>query len=350
MENSKSVNKEDVIPEEAKVKLKKLASEWDDIVDPNALDVFRLKGAMTNEVYQIKWPSKNPEKQRSRKVLVRIYGKGVDVFFDRQNEIKIFEFMSKQGQGPRLLGRFQSGRIEEFIRARTLSAPDLRDPEISSLIAAKMREFHVLDMPGPKTVILWDRLQNWLNVAKGLASTEEAKDFKLDLLKDEIVLLEKNLAGNHLSTGCCHNDLQYGNIMMDEETRSITFIDYEYAGYNHVAFDIANHFCEMVADYHTETPHIMDFRKYPGLEERKRFLSTYLFSSGRSPSEPELEKLVQEVEKYTLASHLFWGLWGIISHHVNKIDFDYLGYARQRFQPYWSKKSELLGSSGSKKG
>lgn len=66
--------------------------------------------------------------------------------------------------------------------------------------------------------------RNWLNVAKGLASTEEAKDFKLDLLKDEIVLLEKNLAGNHLSTGCCHNDLQYGNIMMDEETRSITFI------------------------------------------------------------------------------------------------------------------------------
>lgn len=112
------MNKEDVIPEEAKVKLKKLASEWDDIADTNALDVFRLKGAMTNEVYQIKWPSRNPEQQRSRKVLVRIYGKGVDVFFDRQNEIRIFEFMSKQGQGPRLLGRFQNGRIEEFIRAR----------------------------------------------------------------------------------------------------------------------------------------------------------------------------------------------------------------------------------------
>ncbi|CAN4080278.1 unnamed protein product [Withania somnifera] len=106
----------------------------------------------------------------------------------------------------------------------------------------------------------------------------------------------------------------------------------------------------MVADYHTETPHIMDFRKYPGLDERKRFLSAYLSSSGSSPSEQELEKLAQEVEKYTLASHLFWGLWGIISHHVNKIDFDYLGYARQRFQPYWSRKPELLGPSGSKKG
>lgn len=26
-----------------------------------------------------------------------------------------------------------------------------------------------------------------------------------------------------------------------------------------------------------------------------------------------MEQLLQDVEKYTLASHLFWGLWGIIS-------------------------------------
>ena len=74
-----------------------------------------LKGAMTNEVFQIKWPTTH---ERSRKVLVRIYGKGVDIFFDRENEIKTFEFMSQKGQGPRLLARFSNGRVEEFIRAR----------------------------------------------------------------------------------------------------------------------------------------------------------------------------------------------------------------------------------------
>lgn len=97
--------------------LQSLASCWDDIVDVDALQVIRLKGAMTNEVYQIKWPT-NSNKEGSRKVLVRIYGEGVDVFFDREMEIRTFEFMSKQGQGPRLLGRFSNGRIEEFIRAR----------------------------------------------------------------------------------------------------------------------------------------------------------------------------------------------------------------------------------------
>ncbi|KAK4440286.1 putative choline kinase [Sesamum alatum] len=341
-------NKEYRIPEEAKKILKSLAAEWTDISDADALQVIPLKGAMTNEVYQIKWLT-NSARHASRKVLVRIYGSGVEVFFNRENEIRTFEFMSKQGQGPRLLGRFSNGRVEEFIRARTLTAGDLRDPEISALIATKMKEFHSLDMPGPKTVAVWDRLRKWLNEAKRLSSQAEAEEFRLNILEDEISALEKNLSTGHQLVGFCHNDLQYGNIMMDEETRLITIIDYEYASYNHVAFDIANHFCEMAADYHSETPHVLDYSKYPGLEERQRFLRIYLSGSGNRPSDLELGQLLEQVEKYTLASHLLWGLWGIISEHVNEIDFDYIEYARQRFQQYWAKKSEVLGFSSTRK-
>jgi hypothetical protein len=42
---------------------------------------------------------------------------------------------------------------------QTLSASDLRDPDMSALIAAKMKEFHGLEMPGPKNISLWDRLR-----------------------------------------------------------------------------------------------------------------------------------------------------------------------------------------------
>ena len=38
-----------------------------------------------------------------------------------------------------------------------------------------------------------------------------------------------------------------------------------------------------------------------------------LLNAGDEPSNIEVEKLLQDVEKYTLASHLVWGLWGIIS-------------------------------------
>jgi thiamine kinase-like enzyme len=40
--------------------------------------------------------------------------------------------------------------------------------------------------------------------------------------------------------------------------------DYEYASYNPIAYDLANHFCEMAADYHSDTPHVLDYSKYPG--------------------------------------------------------------------------------------
>ncbi|KAH7652002.1 Ethanolamine kinase protein [Dioscorea alata] len=324
------------IPKEARKVLHRLAAEWADVEDCRALEVMQLKGAMTNEVYQIQWPSSVGG--NVRKVLVRVYGEGVEVFFNRDDEIQTFECMSKHGQGPRLLGRFPNGRVEEFIHARTLSAADLRDPEISALVASKLREFHDLNMPGIKTVVLWDRLRNWLKAARSMCSSEEAKEFCLDSMEEEITSLESHLSGEDPIIGFCHNDLQYGNIMMDEDTRSVTIIDYEYASFNPVAYDLANHFCEMAADYHTETPHILDFNKYPDFEERKRFVVNYLSSLGEKPDNVEVEKLLESIEKYALASHLVWGLWGIISDHVNEIDFDYMEYARQRFQQYWSRK------------
>lgn len=334
------------IPKEARKILHSLAAEWGDVADTKALEVSHLKGAMTNEVYQINWPSAagGSAAPAGRKVLVRIYGEGVEVFFDREDEIRTFECMSRLGQGPRLLGRFASGRVEEFIHARTLSASDLRDPEISALIASKLREFHDLDVPGPRKVLLWDRLRKWLKAALSMCTSEEIREFHLDAIEEEITTLESLLSREDQSVAFCHNDLQYGNIMIDEESRQVTLIDYEYASFNPMAYDIANHFCEMTANYHTETPHILDYDKYPDLEERKRFVRTYLSSSGENLDDLKVENLLQAIEKYTVASHLVWGLWGIISEHVNEIDFDYVEYARQRFRQYSLRKQALLAS------
>ncbi|KAH6782448.1 Protein kinase superfamily protein [Perilla frutescens var. hirtella] len=335
---------EGILPEELMKLLLSLASDWGDVIEYGGLKVDHLSGAMTNEVYRISWPSKM---ENARNVLVRIYGDGVELFFNRDEEIRTFECLSEHGYGPKLLGHFKGGRVEEFIYARTLSAADLRDPETAALIAAKMREFHNLEMPGPKESILWNRLRNWLSEAKKLCSPDHAKAYHLDTLEQEITFLEKALSMDHQEIGFCHNDMQYGNIMIDDNDRSITIIDYEYASYNPVAYDIANHFCEMAANYHTDTPHILDYSKYPDLEERKRFIQNYHISSGNNePSEAAVNKLADDVEKYTLANHIFWGLWGLISAYVNHIDFDYKEYARQRFEQYWLRKAEILNVQG----
>ncbi|KAL8226371.1 hypothetical protein R6Q57_016203 [Mikania cordata] len=330
-------------PEELMKLLLSLASKWGDVFDINKLKAVHLSGAMTNVVYRIAWP-KNTRDNDERTVLVRIYGEGSDVFFDREEEIRTFESISAHKHGPRLLAQFPEGRIEEFIHAKTLSASDLRDPEISTLIAAKMREFHNLNMPGSKNVLLWPRMRKWLIKARSLCSQEHAKEFQLDILENEIDTLENELSKHHQEVAFCHNDLQYGNIMIDDNTRIVTLIDYEYASYNPVAYDLANHFCEWAANYHTDTPHALDYNMYPDSEDRRRFVQSYLSSTGKQPSDDEVDQLIDDIERYTLANHIFWGLWGIISGYVTHIDFDYIEYARQRFNQYWLRKPQLLKS------
>ena len=47
---------------------------------------------------------------------------------------------------------------------------------------------------------------------------------RLETLGDEIAELENVLSGVDQRVVFCHNDLQYGNIMIYEETRQVTLI------------------------------------------------------------------------------------------------------------------------------
>lgn len=104
------------VPEELMKLLLSLASNWGDLIDFRALKVVHLSGAMTNEVYRVSWPTKM--ENIARTVLVRIYGEGAELFFNRDEEIRAFECLSMHGYGPKLLGHFREGRVEEFIHAR----------------------------------------------------------------------------------------------------------------------------------------------------------------------------------------------------------------------------------------
>ncbi|KAG8052858.1 hypothetical protein GUJ93_ZPchr0001g30487 [Zizania palustris] len=147
-------------------------------------------------------------------------GKGVDCeSFSQSNGYGLVDLKSQTSVNS-LIGIFSDLENQD----EALLAVDLRDLEISSLIAKKLREFRHLDMPGPKNVSLWQRLRRWLEEACGRCLTEDSREFSLENLGDEIVMLDKALSGDDQRVGFCHNDLHYRDIMIYEETGQVTLI------------------------------------------------------------------------------------------------------------------------------
>ena len=130
-------------------------------------------------------------------------------------------------------------------------------------------------------------------------------------------------------------------------TRQIIVVDFEYAGLNPAAFDIANHFHEWTADYHSATPHLLDPARYPDNEQRRNFYRAYLehsntsISSQEGPIEQRMDQLDVQVCRWSPASHAMWAVWGIVQARqtlegevVEESGFDYVGYALARMEGF----------------
>ncbi|KAG4962363.1 hypothetical protein JHK82_039051 [Glycine max] len=50
--------------------------------------------------------------------------------------------------------------------------------------------------------------------------------------------------------------------------------------------------------------------------------------------EKDLETLYVEANIFSLVSHIFWALWGLIQAKMSAIEFDYLGYFFLRYHEY----------------
>ncbi|KAJ9534534.1 hypothetical protein QJQ45_022112, partial [Haematococcus lacustris] len=64
---------------------------------------------------------------------------------------------------------------------------------------------------------------------------------------------------------------------------AVKLIDYDYSAWSDAAFDIANHWCEWAADYSAPDPSALDFSRFPTTAQRQHFISTYLLASRQPP-------------------------------------------------------------------
>ncbi|KAI0464402.1 hypothetical protein LJB42_002016 [Komagataella kurtzmanii] len=351
------------------------------------LKLTRISGALTNSIYKVTYKHYYP-------LLLRIYGPNVESLIDRDTELKILFKLAKNNIGAKLLGCFTNGRFEEFLNhSVTLVKEQLREPKISRMIARRMKELHTgvqLDKyevtRGPTC---WYMIEKWLgiveNLLEGVDVQVQKSIFMVDIktFRAHYEKYKKWVDGIY-NGGLsyppelvfCHNDTQYGNLLfynpLESELSELTIsdttasspvetpklydsgrnistqsihsltkdstkmdkklvvIDFEYAAANVPAYDISNHFCEWMTDYHNPTaPHSLEVKRYPTRDEKLNLIATYVNYNGIEKNkrknsfvevsqenikevESKIKKLYNQCIYWRAASSVFWALWGVV--------------------------------------
>ncbi|KAG9039997.1 hypothetical protein FRB95_004469 [Tulasnella sp. JGI-2019a] len=375
------------------------------------LDVYKVAGSLTNAVFFVSAPAvENPP----RKFLLRIYGPSSTELISRPKELyTLYKLSSIYRIGPRVYGTFGNGRVEEYFDSVALTAKDMRDPDISRWIGRRMSELHCVDvgevmMPGDgwedqRRLVVFENVKRWMTTARlvieALEKRKIPKDhpwrhivssFDLDRFENEWDAYRKWLNDFEAEYGeservFAHNDAQYGNLLMlthmlphRPSHHKIIVVDFEYAGPNPAAWDIANHFHEWTSSYvASDTPWLLNPAIYPTLEQRQHFYHAYLSPLPTGPSsssnlllsssqtslssanyipalqnrrvQEELDQMERQVNAWSPSSHAMWALWGLVQakgevmgDELGEVgEFNYLGYAVGRAEAFRRKIAEL---------
>lgn len=80
-------------------------------------------------------------------LLLRIYGPSSGSLISRRTELHILHTLSSDyAIGPKVLGTFSNGRVEEYFHSRALHKEEMRDARVSRWIGRRMRELHRVEL------------------------------------------------------------------------------------------------------------------------------------------------------------------------------------------------------------
>ncbi|ETW08512.1 hypothetical protein H310_01077 [Aphanomyces invadans] len=327
--------------------------------DANADDIVIkiICGGITNRLYRLTWHDKS--------VLIRLYGEHTEVFIDRDVDNETFAELSRRGFAPVYHGRFTNGRVEGWVDGSPFEPHQMGEPSLLALIAKEVGKLHAMEMKFTTTPCLWKKIQVFQDLASQVRFDDATKQKALDQLKfaqikqrvqwlQSILPSPKNDHGKQLlenfrgtviaklateflhESVFSHNDILSGNVLYNPTWTKVQVIDYEYGGYNYRGFDFGNHFCEHCG-------FDMNLNDFPSREKQFQFYKAYLTTARPSllhtlTRDNTLDEFLIALHDagnlYALASHLFWGLWAIVQAGNSTIDFDFLDYARMRFDAF----------------
>lgn len=350
-------------------------------LDINKINVNRISGALTNSIYKLEYKD---DTIKIPSLLLRVYGKNVDNIIDRDLELDTLVKLSSKKIGPKLLGIFSNGRFEQFLEGFiTLDRFQIRDEVISQMLGRRMKDLHYKvsleyndikdNMPS-----CWRLIYKWIDI---LENDGILDNFRSNGVKDEDIFLmsfeqfkvhidhykqwlfEKyDTMGFASNLKFCHNDTQYGNLLLHESfsaediiisdstpndsstslstviatsnkrDTSLVVIDFEYSGANFSAFDLVNHFCEWMTNYHDPlNSYFLNEKLFPSQVEQLNLIKAYVEYDFQYPSSNlkvdlpdlnhvtpsdlvqfEIKKLYNECVFWRCSVSIFWSIWGLI--------------------------------------
>jgi thiamine kinase-like enzyme len=305
-------------------------------------------------------------------VLFRVHGKDAGTLYNLDRELEIVKMLSAYEIGPAVFGNGDGWRIEEWHFSVPLPNRRMRNPAIFAQVASHMGRMHKLssrtDFPpdiAASEPLSLERMVKWGEgcrvAAQGFTDPNAKKQieaFNVDEVLEErewitrfAVADDPRIHGSGLDVVFCHWDSQENNILQTQY--GLRFIDYEYAGMEYQAFDIATYFAECTMDYlvNTHPFYKVSLADFPMESEQRLFCSIYLseyLETDVYPDDLSVSVLLERVRRFVLVVHYLWSLWSVIRapQAPTYADFDYLGYAQHRWFMYKWAKRELLHSKG----
>jgi thiamine kinase-like enzyme len=285
------------IIQEAVAKIK----EW----EGKDISIQPLSGGLTNSNFKVIVDGKS--------FFIRVPGADTELLaINRENEYRSSKSAEKAGVGPKVLFHLPEYNVMvlEFVEGITMSKDALNQPGMPTRMAQSIKRLHAGDR------FLLDF--NMFRLTEYYLRLCKERDIKIpDGYLERMTTvsrIEQAMSINPLATVPCNNDLLGENYI--DDGKQLWLIDYEYSGNNDPTFELGN------------TCQEMQFND----EQIKEMCAAYF-----GKADPAM---IARMKLNMIMSDVGWGLWAAIQAKISTIDFDFWGWALER----WGRAVEKMDS------
>ncbi|OIR57097.1 MAG: choline/ethanolamine kinase [Amphiamblys sp. WSBS2006] len=272
------------------------------------LEIKRITSAATNTAFMCVLGGGETDR-----VFVRINGEMTRGLVDREEEKKNMKKLFVLGLWEILVGTFANGIVLRGCRGKEIGNETLLERGPGLQVARKIRGWHEKTRAEYGDVCLFDRMRGFVSgfcVGKeeGWEGIEEETVFVEQEIEFLRARIEKSEFRNLVSL--CHNDLHHMNIIYDEESKSMEFIDLEFCFENFCLYDVGVYF-EALCDY-------TNFCQGVSREYQLEWLSEYFCGDTEMA-----QKAYRELPLYGMCTNLFWMIYTVYLRNQTNTDYDY---------------------------